>query len=96
MVKEMLESGGVDETVISNFDEKFSESFGERARISPRNLISTNKFQVKTPEVVIKVDPKRTDLIKTSIIDGEKYILISAEEGVEVNGINVNMTDGED
>ena len=65
--------------------------FGESARIAPRTLISTNKFQVKTPDVVIKVDPKRTDLIKTRIIDGEKYILISAEETVEVNGVNIEI-----
>ena len=54
-------------------------------------LKHTNKFQLKTPDVVIKVDPKRTDLIKTRIIDGEKYILISAEETVEVNGVNIEI-----
>ena len=90
-VKEILETGGVDEETVIAFDKKFGEEFGDSARIAPRTLISTNKFQVKTPDVVIKVDPKRTDLIKTRIIDGEKYILISAEESVEVNGINIEI-----
>ena len=91
MVKEILEAGGIDEAAVTKFEEKFGEEFGENARIAPRTLISTNKFQVKTPDVVIKVDPKRTDLIKTRIIDGEKYILISAEETVEVNGVNIEI-----
>lgn len=91
MVKGILEAGGVDEEIITEFEKKFGEEFGENARIAPRTLISTNKFQVKTPDVVIKVDPKRTDLIKTRIIDGEKYILISAEETVEVNGVNIDI-----
>lgn len=91
MVKEMLESGGVDEETVAKFEEKFKDEFGDNARIAPRTLIATNKFQVKTPDVVIKVDPKRTDLIKTRIIDGEKYILISAEETIEVNGVNIEI-----
>ncbi len=91
MVKEMLEAGGVDEEIVTNVEEKFVDAFGDGGKIAPRTLISTNKFQVKTPDVVIKIDPKRTDLIKTRIIDGEKYILISAEETVEVNGVNIEI-----
>ena len=91
MVKGILKAGGIDDEAVTKFEEKFGEEFGENARIAPRTLISTNKFQVKTPDVVIKVDPKRTDLIKTRIIDGEKYILISAEETVEVNGVNIEI-----
>ena len=34
----------------------------------------------------------RPDLIKTRVIDGEKYILISAEGDIEVNGINISIT----
>ena len=91
MIREILEEGGVDEEIVTSFEQKFEDELGDKARIAPRNLVSTNKFQVKTPDVVIKIDPKRTDLIKTRIIDGEKYILISAEETVEVNGINIEI-----
>ena len=31
------------------------------------------------------------ELVETRIIDGVRYILIRAEEGVEVNGVNVNI-----
>ena len=88
---EVLESSGLDGEKISAFEESFTKELGEKAQISPRNIVETRQFQLKTPDVVIKVNPKRTDLVKTRVIDGEKYILISAEESVEVNGVNINI-----
>lgn len=44
------------------------------------------------PDITIKVNPERPDLIKTQIIDGQKYIMIKADENVEVNGVNINIT----
>ena len=32
-----------------------------------------------------------SDLIETRVINGTKYILICAEEGVEVNGVNIRI-----
>lgn len=89
--REVLESSGLDGERINAFEEKFTKEFGEKTQISPRNIVETKQFQLKTPDVVIKVNPKRTDLVKTRVIDGEKYILISAEENVEVNGVNINI-----
>ncbi len=88
---DVLTSGGVEEEQISAFEEKFVSEFGEKTELSPRNLVETKEFRLKTPDVVIKVNPKRTDLVKTRVIDGEKYILISAEGDVEVNGINITI-----
>ena len=55
--------------------------------------IDVKKFEVKTPDITIKVSPDRPDLIRTQIIDGQKYILIKADENVEVNGVNINITE---
>ena len=54
------------------------------------NLVD-RKFQVKTPDVVINVSPEKSDLIQTRVIDGLKYILIPADEGVSVNGVNIKI-----
>ena len=48
---------------------------------------------MKTPEVIIQVNPDRSDLIKTRIIDGRKYILICADDGVEVNGVEIKINE---
>lgn len=53
------------------------------------NITNTKSFEVKTPNVVIKVSPDRTDLIETKEIDGKKCIVIEITDGIEVNGIAV-------
>ncbi len=90
-VKNVLSDCGVSEEKITVFEEKFDESFGSGQEVPPKNIINTKQFEVKTPDVVIKVNPERTDLVKTEIIDGTKYILIRAETDVTVNGVSINI-----
>ena len=87
----MLDACGVPETRVAAFGRKYDEEFGEEAALSPRNLVDTAKLEVRTPDVVIRVSPERGDLVETRVIDGVKYILIRADEGVEVNGVDVNI-----
>ena len=54
------------------------------------NVANTRTFEVKTPDVVIKVNPERTDLVETMEIDGRKCIVIQISDQVEVNGIPIN------
>ena len=90
-VHTVLQSCGVPEQQISIFDEKYDSEFGAETYISPRNLVETNRFEVKTPDITIRVNPERSDLVETRVIDGKKYILIRAEEGVEVNGVTIQI-----
>lgn len=69
------------------------QSFGADAQLSPRNLVDPRRVEIKTADVTIKVDPDRTDLVQTRIINGVKYILVRVEEGVEVNGVPVQITE---
>lgn len=90
-VKGILESCGVSESRMTAFEEKYDTEFGTDAEISPRNIIDTKQLQVRTPDVTIHVNPERGDLVETRMINGQKYILIRADEGVEVNGVNINI-----
>ena len=69
----------------------FDEEFGEKAELPPSNLVDEKQFELRTPSVVIKVDPEHSDLVETRIINGCRYILIDASEGVEVNGVNIQI-----
>lgn len=91
-VKGVLESCGVPETRVTAFEEKYDTAFGAETEISPRNLIDARQFEVRTPDVTIHVKPERSDLVETRIIDGARYILIRADEGVEVNGVNISIS----
>ncbi len=94
-VKEVLTSCGVAENHISKFSVDYDEAFGFETDLHPKNIIDNKHFEIKTPDVVIKCDPTRSDLIETRIIDGVKYILICADENVEVNGVNIHIGDKE-
>lgn len=89
-VKSLLENSGVKEEHLQDFDKNFDEAAGEKATIFAGNIINPRAFEVKTPDVIIKVNPERTDLIETREIDGRQYLVIAVDGGVEVNGIIVN------
>ena len=94
-VKEVLESCGVSEEHMAKFSVEYDEVFGFEADLHPKNIIDSKHFELKTPDVVIKCDPTRSDLIETRIIGGVKYIMICADEDVEVNGVSINIKDEE-
>ena len=94
-VKEVLTSCGVSEEHVAKFSVDYDEVFGFEADLHPKNIIDDKHFELKTPDVVIKVDPTRSDLIETRIIGGVKYIMICADEDVEVNGVSINITEQE-
>ncbi len=94
-VKEVLSSCGVSEEHMAKFSVDYDEAFGFEADLHPKNIIDNKRFEIKLPDVSIKVAPDRADLIETRIIGGVKYILINAEEDVEVNGVSIHIADGE-
>lgn len=91
-VGRILQSNGVPEERIQAFQEKCGEEFGDGAALNPCNIIDTSRFELVTPQVKISVDPEYSYMVETKIIDGKKYILIPADEGVEVNGVDVKIS----
>lgn len=94
-VKKILTESGASESSISKFSVEYDEAFGFEAYLHPKNIIDNKHFEITTPDVVIKVDPARSDLIETRVIGGVKYIMICADENVEVNGVNIHIKDSE-
>ena len=94
-VKSALYSCGVSESSMSKFSTQFDEVFGFEAELHPKNIIDNKRFEIATPDVSIKVNPERSDLIETRTIGGVKYLLICADENVEVNGVPIHITDNE-
>ena len=92
-VKSSLKASGVPEEKVAKFSVEYDEVFGNDAQLHPKNIINNKRFEVKTPDVTITVSPECSDLIETRVIGGVKYILICADENVEVNGVNINIKD---
>lgn len=90
-VRQVLDGCGVSREKAQAFSEQYGQAFGEDAQLSPRNLVDPKQLELKTPDVTIHVNPERGDLVRTQVIGGTKYILIRADEGVEVNGVNISI-----
>ena len=90
-VKSVLESCGVSMERAEAFENKYADAFGQYTEIPAVNVVAPKQFKVSTPSVSIHVDPERSDLIETRIIDGRPYIMVLADGDVEVNGVNVKF-----
>ena len=91
---DVLKHSGVPEEKVEIFNEACRKEFGDQSILNPINVMESKKFEMKTPEVKITVDPEYTYLITTQEIDGSQYLLIPAGEGVTVNGIDISVGDG--
>ena len=94
-VKTVLENCGIAEEKVNKIGESLDESFGVNAELTPKNIVNVKKFEIETPDVTIKVNPERKELVSTQIINGVEYIMIRATEGVVVNGINIKSENKE-
>ncbi len=94
-VKTILADSGVANEKLSEFDRHYDETAGESTSLLMNNIMETRSFEVKTPDVVIKVKPDRTNLVETRQIDGRECLVIALDGGVVVNGITVRTADGQ-
>lgn len=94
-VKASLKSCGVSEQHVAKFSVDYDETFGFDAEVHPKNIIDHKKFEITTPDVSIRVNPARSDLIETRVIGGVKYIMICADENIEVNGVNISICESD-
>lgn len=90
-VGDVLQECGISEEKMAAFNVKYDLAFGDDAALPPQNLIDAKSLGYVTPDVVVKVNPERADLVHTRTIGGVKYLLINIDEGVEINGINVHI-----
>ena len=88
-VKRLLANSGITEERIDSFDANYDYIAGEKAEFLVTNIAETRKFSIETPDVIIKVNPERTDLVETKMIDGKKCLVIEINDQVEVNGVPV-------
>ncbi|MBQ3584573.1 MAG: DUF4317 domain-containing protein [Lachnospiraceae bacterium] len=88
-VKHIFEESSVPDEKINMLEKQLTETVGEKPAFVASNITNVRKFNIETPDVVIKVNPERTDLIETRIIDGRQCLVIAVNDHIEVNGISV-------
>lgn len=88
-VRKVFEKSGISSEKMECFDQNYEETAGEKTSLLATNITETKKFQIETPDIVIKVNPERADLIETRVIDGRQCLVIAVDDHIEVNGVNV-------
>lgn len=91
-VKSLFEKSGVKEEKLTDFDKLYDAAAGEDTSLFVNNVANIRTFEVKTPDVVIKVNPERADLVNTLQIDGKRCLVIEINDHVEVNGITIHQS----
>lgn len=88
-VKTLFKKSGVEEEKLETFDQLYDAAAGETTSLLVNNVANTRSFEVKTPDVVIKVNPERADLVTAMTVEGKRCLVIELSDQVEVNGIKV-------
>lgn len=88
-VKRLLERSGVPKEKMEDFDKEYEETVGEKNTLLASNIASAKTFQIETPDVIVKVNPERSDLVETREIDGRRCLVIAIDDHLEVNGIEI-------
>ena len=87
-VKYLFAKSGVEEAKLQEFDRQYEKTAGEDTMLMASNVVNTRRFEIKTPDIVIQVNPERTDLVESRIIDGRQCLVIAVDDRVEINGIS--------
>lgn len=89
-VKKLLENHGAPQEKLEEFDQRYAEvESGPASGFVASNVVNTRSFEIKTPDVSIKVAPDKTYLVENRLVDGRPCIVIAINEHVEINGITV-------
>ena len=95
-VRNLFEKSGVEEEKLTDFDKLYDVAAGEHTSLMVNNVANTRTFEVKTPDVVIRVNPERADLVDTLLIEGKRCLVIEINDHVEVNGITIRSRNSEE
>ena len=85
-----MENNGADPEKLQEFDSRYADvEDGPETSFAVSNVVNTKSFEIKTPDVTIKVAPDKTYLVENRMIDGRPCLVIAINEHVEINGISV-------
>lgn len=88
-VKRLLEESGVPTERMESFERGYADHVGEKNSLLISNIANARNFSIETPDVIVKVNPERADLVETREIDGRQCLVIAINDQVEVNGIPI-------
>ena len=88
-----------EETAVSDDEVPFREEpsapvIKVEEKLFADNVVPARNFEVKTKDMVLRINSKHTDLIDMRVIDGRKCLVIELTDDLTVNGIPVREASG--
>lgn len=90
MVKKVFLACNADDDAMEKFDDIYDEVI-EGHELTAVNIINTSKLDIKNADIVLNVKPGKTDKVISKNIEGKKCLVVEIEDGVEINGIDVDL-----
>ena len=87
-MRRLFEECGVSEEKMETFDQMYAAAVGNGSLIL-QNIACGRRLRIETPDVKIEVAPDRLDLVEARFIDGKEYLVVTVNDRVEVDGMNV-------
>ena len=87
----LLKNSGLEDEKVKSFTAACEKEFGDGASLDPVNIVDAKRFEIKTPQIRITVDPDYSYLVETQVIRGRNYLLIPTDGDVELNGASVHF-----
>lgn len=91
-MRNLFEKSGVEGEKLADFEKLYDAAAGEHTSLLVDNVANTRTFEVKTPDVVVRVNPERADLVNTMTLEGKRCLVIEINDHVEVNGITLRSS----
>ena len=88
-MRHLLMNSGVGAEQMEAFDECYEQTIGEGGELTAVNMLPQPKYEVQTPDVLIRVSADRSDLVERRMIDGRPCLVIPITDEVRINGIRV-------
>ncbi len=85
------ETGVMDQEKMEQFDRTYEACAGSQGTLLASNVTSTRKFEVKTPNVMIQVNPEYMSLLETKMVEGRLCLVVPVDDEVQVNGMPVRV-----
>lgn len=88
-VKRLFEECGIPEEKMEAFEQRYAAAVGT-GTLTLQNIACGRRFRIETPDVRIEVAPDRLfDLVEARFIDGKECLVVTVNDHVEVDGMNV-------
>lgn len=86
----LLEDAGLSQESLQHYSAVYDKTVGDN-ELKAVNLMDPEKLTVKMKDISVTVRGDAAWKVKTRLVDGKRFLMIQIDDGLEVNGMDVNQ-----